>query len=149
MEGMGLRIGVLLALILAGCVTVPSPTSGPSRSSEPTIAPPQSVQIRTHPNKRCVDMNNPLRLEADPDAPVGEQVWVVAEGSLADEIKQLGNRLWPVWPRGYTARFAPDLRVFDQDGALVIYEGQSFVSDNTTDGTEGGSIHICRIDRLE
>ena len=42
MEDMGLRIGVLLALLLSGCATVPSPSSGPTRSGEPTASPTPS-----------------------------------------------------------------------------------------------------------
>ncbi len=123
-----LCVALFSLLLLPGCsALLPDPTQ---------------VQLRTHPISGCLYVNlGPSRLEADADAPAGEQVWVVPEGNFAKAMER--DRLWPVWPLGYTAKFAPELRVFDQDGALVISEGQSFHSGASGSGVDGSDYHIC------
>jgi hypothetical protein len=38
-----------------------------------------------------------------------------------------GKRVELVWPKGYTARFSPELEVLDRDGQVVAHEGDLIV----------------------
>jgi hypothetical protein len=98
------------------------------------------AQIRTERRDCQHKRLGPMRLEADRQAPAGEQLWVV--WLEADPTMEAGSRLSPTWPRGTTAIFAPELRILDEDGDVIIREGETFVSGGYRDGSD---IYICAV----
>jgi hypothetical protein len=132
----GSSLALLGQLTLVGVITLLLVIIGVF-SAEPTL---EQVQIGTE-HKDCQHKRlGPMRLEAHRQAPAGEQVWVVWLD--ADPTKAAGSRLSPTWPRGTTAIFAPELRIMDEDGDVIIRGGETFVSGGYRDGRD---IYICAV----
>jgi hypothetical protein len=120
-------VTVLAGVLLAGCLAAPSSPSGnPTDYGEPGSV---AAHIRTEDRGSGCFMNSigPFRLEGDPNASEAEQVWLVwlrKDESYAD----MGERLSPIWHIGTTAIFAPELRIIDQFGDVVLTEGATFTA---------------------
>jgi hypothetical protein len=67
----------------------------------------------------------PIRLEGDAEASDVEQVWLVWLES-GHPYAKAGEHVWPVWPAGTTAIFAPELRILNANGDVILSEGEEF-----------------------
>ena len=120
---------VALVVLLAACSLV-----------LPSVEQPTQVELRTWPAD-TVGGDCPrarigtVELSADPNAEVGRQVWLVSDEGV----------LWPVWPYGWTGYFAPDLRILNREGEVVLQEGDSFHAGGTI--RRPRSAWVCEIDR--
>lgn len=110
-----------LGLLLAACASPPappSPTAAPTPSGPTLYALPTAAWLVLGPNQ-------------SPMACAGVGLDAIARGSVGDPrhvwlANQMagGSRIDLVWPRGYAARFTPDLEVIDAQGRVVLREGQ-------------------------
>jgi hypothetical protein len=53
-----------------------------------------------------------------------------------------GDRVELLWPRGYAARFSPQLEVLDVTGQVVAHEGDLILGSCLTAPEDGGAIRI-------
>jgi len=88
----------------------------------------------------CGLMNGlgPYRLDADATAPPGKQVWLTWLGDPG--LVPVGSQLLPIWNPGTTATFAPELRVVDAKGKLLVVQGETFIAGGTL---RPGEVELC------
>jgi hypothetical protein len=98
------------------------------------------AHLRTEDRGSGCFQNNlgPLRLEGDPAASGEDQVWLVW---LTPEYAEVGDKVWPIWPAGWTGVFDPDLRILDENGQVVLREGEKFFTAGTVEAKD--SIYVC------
>lgn len=127
----------VLGMTTSACGDAAQPTSAAS----PTVT---SSERGESPSASTEASIVPLPAIASPptDSPfacAGIGLDAVLRGSPADERitwlenRSSGDRIEAVWPPGYSARFSPELEVFDATGRLVYTEGASITGACTTD----------------
>ena len=137
---MRVRFALLACLSLSGCAGAASPSDSPVMISNASFAPAQTqtpVALLTEdrgPGCFMMLIGN-VRVEGDATAPEGEAVWL---------IKADGERIWPIWPDGFSAVMDPELRILDAEGQTVVTEGQWFDAGGSFDGEDGA--YICAVD---
>jgi hypothetical protein len=121
----------VLTLSTTACSSLPS--------REPTQSVPSHMSIslltlRQSPDRFCGGVAlGTFKLHFDPDADPSRQVWVLSAS---------GERLWPVWPRGWTAELNAELAIQDENGRVVLTSDSSFEAG----GSRGrDSVVICSI----
>jgi hypothetical protein len=132
-----IAIGAILGL--AACSTVIVPT--------PAATPPTAAHLRTiSRGSGCYPTNiGPFRLEGDPQAEEGEQVWLVAVESMG--LVDAGDIVWPIWRSGWSGAFTPELRIFDEDGEVVLTEGNVFQGAALYEPADN-TLYVCGPDKL-
>src|SRR5215210_7505530 len=134
-----MRIFAIVASVwLASCSTASS--APPSTGS---VAPtPPEAHIRTEDRGSGCFMNSlgPFGLEGDPQASDDQQVWLV--WLVSDHpYANAGDRLTPIWHIGVTATFAPELRIIDQNGVVVLTEGDTFKAAGALEADH--TVYVC------
>jgi hypothetical protein len=90
-----------------------------------------------------MNLLGPFRLEGDPAASDDLQVWLVW---LTPRGKaQTGDRARPIWRSGWSAAFAPDLRILDEHGTVAVTQGQTFWAGGGVI-KDDGSVYVCAVD---
>ncbi len=107
---------VAIALLVTVCAPAPQPS--------PVSTPPAADTVRELPTSAAQHLGL-----APPQACAGIGLAAVLRGGSEDPrlawLERIDGRgrLDVVWPRGYLARFAPDLEVLDETGRTVIRDG--------------------------
>jgi hypothetical protein len=66
-----------------------------------------------------------------------------SDGGVAWAIDDTGSgRVDLLWPRGYTARFNPQLEVVDESGRVVAHDGDLIIDSCLTAPGDAGAIRV-------
>ena len=114
----------MVALVAAACASSPAPSPRPPAFFALPAAPVQAA---------CRGIGLEARLTGNPSDP--RIAW----------LEPGGRRL--VWPFGFVARFSPTLEILDQDGRLVMREGDA-VSGACLKGTANEPSSVLMIEGL-
>jgi hypothetical protein len=122
------KLTLAVMVLLSACASTPTPSLNPSVPI-PSLAT-LSLPTLEFDSQGCADVGLDASLMGSPTDP--RVAWLV---------DPTGGRIDILWPRGFTARFDPDLEVLDASG-MVVYRARDRIRGGCVVDSQGGPLLI-------
>jgi hypothetical protein len=122
------KLTLAFVILLSACASTPTPT--PTASLPVSYLPAPSLPTLEFVSQGCADVGLDAFLTGSAEDP--RVTWLVNVS---------GKRIDILWPRGFSARFDPDLEVLDGSG-LVVYRAGDRIHGGCVVDSQGGPLLI-------